>query len=813
MKTSIEVLRSSTVASVALQRLGSTETPVEFLETYSGESLAANTLDITASGRTPEDAVARTQAVADAFIADHIARADGSAKAVADALRQRQDQLRAQIADLDRTPPAAGRGIAAGPAADTGGTRALLQSQIDSIESQVQTSALGSPQVAAGTRVLDAPHVTSRGVVTGLVVNTGLGLVLGLGCGLLFAVVASVVGDRPVLRRDIANHLGASVVAQLPGRRRLPSLRSRREARDRERSVASLVRLVDSAPGAVSLLEIGCPQEAVELAAEMAADLSARRPVTLVVDVSGKADRPVGSGAVEVVDGRGFPPPGGVGQRRVLGVASLEPGTPWLDLRRLGAETLLVVRAGRASTTWLHTVARQVADADILVAGVVVVHPDPRDRSDGTLWSALNIALRGRATTLVPRPVAAPVPAPGPAAPVTPAGPLAPPLPSPRPVTAAPAPGTGSRPAAVLSVPRLLPTAANGASAAEDTLPVRAVVPARNGAPTSKAMSVDDALSVVDTVRVRAVTRATDRGVGQASAPVADGPSQPAGLEGAAPAAEPVFDETAPDGTGTTGTDTTETGTTERVPDEPATLGEPAQLAPMAPLGYIAVERPAPAADGRRSPEPGAAARTDDDGPGPDEVPAEEPVSARDVAVGEEPTPDAPAAGEEQAPAGGPGPASDADDPGPAPTDDVTVDAVEEAAPAEEAAAASSQAANRPPATVQPGPADDAVSGQETVWIRPLMPMPSIPPSRNGNGSSALPQPAGTTVDPNGTNGSQPGDATDDGGSGRLPRVPGDKRRRTRPPLRGLRNGDRPAASDQHHPVTHPKPVKEGEKS
>jgi len=79
-----------------------------------------------------------------------------------------------------------------------------------------------------------------------------------------------------------------------------------------------------------------------------------------------------------------------------IGVGSVGPGVAWLDLPRLGKETVLVVRAGHASTAWLHTVSRQLADAGVDVIGVVLVHPDPRDRTDGTLWDGLHRVLRGR---------------------------------------------------------------------------------------------------------------------------------------------------------------------------------------------------------------------------------------------------------------------------------------------------------------------------------------------------------------------------------------------------------------------------------
>jgi hypothetical protein len=42
-------------------------------------------------------------------------------------------------------------------------------------------------------------------------------------------------------------------------------------------------------------------------------------------------------------------------------------------------------------------VARQLADQQIPIIGIVLVDPDPRDKSDGTLWDGLHTALRGRA--------------------------------------------------------------------------------------------------------------------------------------------------------------------------------------------------------------------------------------------------------------------------------------------------------------------------------------------------------------------------------------------------------------------------------
>jgi hypothetical protein len=375
----------------------------------------------------------------------------------------------------------------------------------------------------------------------------------------------------------------------------------------------------------------------------MAAGLSDRRPVTLVVDVPGRAAGVPGAGAgVEVREGTTFPPSGGTGDRRVLGVASLEPATAWTDLRRLGPEALLVVRAGRASTSWLHTVARQLADLDILVVGVVVVHPDPRDRSDGTLWDGLHLALRGRATS------------------------------TDRPLPLRPAPSVHTNAAGVATVrPATIPW------------PTQPAWPtAHTGTPPTAELQHVAGSVLVETIEATGSTR-------------------------------------------------TEIGQSLVAEPEHAEAPEP-----------------------RESHEVVDATESAD---APD-VPAD--CSSEDAAAEDQlaQTQDSDAQG-----GAGPGTSADGED---VSTDDVVPVAVRRIDPV------GSGLTGTPPAGVPVGHA-----------------------SVNGASSS-------------GPTSSVPDDDTSHAG-----RVSVDKRRRTRPSLRGLRNGDRPAVSDQHHPVTHPKPVKEGEKS
>jgi len=168
---------------------------------------------------------------------------------------------------------------------------------------------------------------------------------------------------------------------------------------ERKRVAATLVRAVRDDFGTVSLLELGAPGTAAALTLDIAEELAEEGPVVIVDDLpgqllygrTGEPERPI-----RIMGGDVMPMPVWPWERHI-GVGSVEPGAAWTDLERLGAETVLVVRAGHANTAWLHTVARQLADLRIPVIGVVLVDSDPRDRSDGTLWDGLHTALRGRA--------------------------------------------------------------------------------------------------------------------------------------------------------------------------------------------------------------------------------------------------------------------------------------------------------------------------------------------------------------------------------------------------------------------------------
>jgi capsular polysaccharide biosynthesis protein len=401
MRTDVAVLSTTRIAEGALKRLNSTESPEEFMKNYSGLPVTNNVMQITVKAKTTDEAVAQAQALADTFIADHVQRSQAAAaaqsKAILDQRKNAQDEL-AKVDQQIADETGKGRNANASTLEGMYGRRAALASQISDFDSRAQQAGIGSPQVAAGTQIVDAPRALPKAFLKTTATNAGIGFALGLVLGLAFAAVGAVSRDRPVLRREISTHLGASVIAQLASKRRGPArLWSRsRAVTERKRVATTLVRAIKKDRREVSLLELGAPQVAAALAVDIARELGADGDVSVIDDLPGAAVGTLAGEAHDVTVISADAPAAGPGERRI-GVGSVSPGTAWTDLEHLGQETVLVVKAGHANTLWLHTVARQLADQQIPIVGVVLVDPDPRDKTDGTLWDGLHTALRGRA--------------------------------------------------------------------------------------------------------------------------------------------------------------------------------------------------------------------------------------------------------------------------------------------------------------------------------------------------------------------------------------------------------------------------------
>ncbi|TQK42867.1 uncharacterized protein involved in exopolysaccharide biosynthesis [Streptomyces sp. SLBN-118] len=399
IRTDVALLQTTRIADKALKSLKSPEKPEDFMRDYGGIGLTNNLLQITVEGDSDAEAVTRAKALADAFVADHVRRIQEAANAESKALLTQRDRMQGELAQVNKAIGEASP--ESGPKASANleslfARRAELTSRITDFGQRAAEARIGTPKLVAGTQIVDAPRAVRNSLPRTAATNAAIGLVLGLVLGLAVAAVGAVVADRPVLRREIAANLGASVIAELPLRSgRLWQRRRIRAARTR--LTASLARTVRGCAEPVSLLELGCARTTSVIALDLARALAADgRPVVITDGLPGPqlADRRPKPGDPTVVSGERA---AAVSHQELrIGVGSVAPGAAWTDLQYLGTQTVLVVRAGHRSAAWLHTVARQLADQRIAVIGVVLIDPDPRDRTDGTLWDGLHTALRGQ---------------------------------------------------------------------------------------------------------------------------------------------------------------------------------------------------------------------------------------------------------------------------------------------------------------------------------------------------------------------------------------------------------------------------------
>ncbi|MEU4967987.1 Wzz/FepE/Etk N-terminal domain-containing protein [Streptomyces smyrnaeus] len=400
IRTDVELLGTTRIAEKALRSLDSPQTPEDFLQDYRATGVTNNLLRIEVTGDSDAEAVARAQALADAFVADHVRRMRQTAKAESKALLDQRDRMRDELAEVNKE--IGGRSSAQRDPKASARTeslfarRAELNSRIAEFDQRAAEARTGTPRIIAGTQIVDVPRAVQHSLPRAAATNAAIGLLLGLVLGLAVAAVGAVVADRPVLRREIAANLGASVIAELPGAALRPGRlwRLRRTRAARTRLTATLARTVRDSAEPLSLLELGCPRGTSVIALDVAGELTPELPVVIIDGLPGTqlAHRRRRSGAPDVVSGDRAD--AGPPQERRLGVGSVAPGTAWADLRHLGTRTVLVVRAGHGSAAWLHTVARHLADQRIPVIGVVLIDPDPGDRSDGALWDGPTTALR-----------------------------------------------------------------------------------------------------------------------------------------------------------------------------------------------------------------------------------------------------------------------------------------------------------------------------------------------------------------------------------------------------------------------------------
>ncbi|MDV9189621.1 Wzz/FepE/Etk N-terminal domain-containing protein, partial [Streptomyces sp. SR27] len=195
IRTDVALLQTTLIAENALDSLKSAEKPEDFMKDYTGSGVTNNLLRIDVTGDSDAEAVARAQALADAFVADHVRRIRQVADADAKALLDQRDRLRGELAQVNKD---IGDGSPEGvPKASANmeslfARRAELTSRISDFGQRAEEARIGAPRLIAGTQIVDAPRAVRRSLPRAVATDAGIGLVLGLVLGLAVAAVGTV---------------------------------------------------------------------------------------------------------------------------------------------------------------------------------------------------------------------------------------------------------------------------------------------------------------------------------------------------------------------------------------------------------------------------------------------------------------------------------------------------------------------------------------------------------------------------------------------------------------------------------------------
>ncbi|MDG4861168.1 Wzz/FepE/Etk N-terminal domain-containing protein, partial [Streptomyces sp. T-3] len=194
IRTDVALLQTTRIAGRALQSLKSTEKPEDFMQDYEGIGLTNNLLQINVTADSGAEAVDRAQALAEAFVADHVRRMKEAAAAEAKTLLDQRDRMRDELAKVNKE---IGDGApesdpeAAANVESLFARRAELTSRIADFDQRAADARIGTPQLIAGTQIVDAPRAVQHSLPRAAATDAAIGLVLGLVLGLALAAVGA----------------------------------------------------------------------------------------------------------------------------------------------------------------------------------------------------------------------------------------------------------------------------------------------------------------------------------------------------------------------------------------------------------------------------------------------------------------------------------------------------------------------------------------------------------------------------------------------------------------------------------------------
>lgn len=428
------IAESRSVAQIAMSKLGVHESVTSFEAATSAAIITTRVLDISVSAPTSDEAVARANAVAAAFLQFRAEQMETAQRLLLQAIEQEVRQAKQAVTLLNSQISK----VAAQPATSSQQsqlknlraqlTQAQGQVAIDQQTYQNTKASTGGLSAVTGSVVLDPAVAVVHSRLKYLLIYAVTGLVAGLAVGIGLTVVRAIVSDRLRRRDDVTNALGAPVKLSVgrvrlsrwrPGRRGLAAA-DRAEVRRITAYLRGAVPRSGREAGTLAVVPVDDPKVAalalVSLAASRAgegrkvvlADLASGAPAAALLDSKTPGVRSVSVHGTQLIlavpDRDDVAPAGPVGrpaedaQRSefteavrqahasadlLLTLATLDPSVGADHIPSWAATAVAVVTAGRSSWAKIHAVGEMTRLAGVSLVSAILVGTDRTDESLG----------------------------------------------------------------------------------------------------------------------------------------------------------------------------------------------------------------------------------------------------------------------------------------------------------------------------------------------------------------------------------------------------------------------------------------------
>jgi Chain length determinant protein len=439
--TDIALAQSTKVANGVVQQLGLTQTPAQFLGTYTVTMVSDQVLSFTTQAATSAEAVARASAVATQFLKFRAQYTQMQQQQTEVQLNQQVNQaqrvldsINKQISQVSAQPSSSAQ------QAQLTSLRAQQTAAENALESvqQFVTSTLASTRMTTqtmvqGSQVLNTAAPLKRSVLKTAGLYGAGGLFGGLVLGMIIAIIGAVTSDRLRRRDNIAEAIGAPVrlsVGPLSRNRWLPDRpgRAQLRQRDMERVVEHLRTAVPGSsrgPAGLAVVAVDDTQTVARAVVELAFSSARQRRRVVVADLSADAQAARLMGAdipgISTVNSEGVPivvvvpaaqdvaPVGPLRSRTssegyaeadesvaaactsadlVLSLVTLDPAFGGEHLATWATDVVAVVTAGLSTAARIQAVGEMIRLAATRLESVVVLDADKSDESLGAVSTA-----------------------------------------------------------------------------------------------------------------------------------------------------------------------------------------------------------------------------------------------------------------------------------------------------------------------------------------------------------------------------------------------------------------------------------------